>query len=378
MHSFHRALLALSMIATTPGALFSQTAPTGGAPAGRSKAQDSPPNRAELVQRGLAYYKTAQAPDGSFSAAAGPGVTAIAAAAMLQCGQPPDDPVVARALQYVQQHIRPDGGVYAEGSTHKNYETCIAIFAFAAANSDGRYNEAIKKAEAFLRLEQWDEGEGLAQGDLAFGGSGYGSHSRPDLSNTAFLIEALRTAGTSPEDPAIQRALAFVSRCQNLETAANTTQFAGKNPDGGFYYTIAAGGSSPAGNTEEGGLRSYGSMTYAGLKSMIYAGVDKQDDRVKAARQWIGENYTLAENPGMGTAGLYYYYHTFAKTLDALGDQTLTDAAGQKHDWRRDLVEALAASQQPDGSWINSNQRWLEADPNLVTGYSLLALSYCD
>ena len=27
--------------------------------------------------------------------------------------------------------------------------------------------------------------------------------------------------------------------------------------------------------------------------------------------------------------------------------------------------------------WINGNARWLEGDPNLVTGYGLLAISYC-
>ena len=37
----------------------------------------------------------------------------------------------------------------------------------------------------------------------------------------------------------------------------------------------------------DGGLRSYASMTYAGLKSMIYAGLDRDDPRVKAALTYI-------------------------------------------------------------------------------------------
>ena len=41
-------------------------------------------------------------------------------------------------------------------------------------------------------------------------------------------------------------------------------------------------------------------MTYAGLKSMIYAGVKHDDPRVKAAYEWIQKHYTLDENPGMG------------------------------------------------------------------------------
>ena len=340
----------------------------------QSSAQEA--DAAKLVERGVAYYKTAQAEDGSFTAEAGPGVTAIAVAALLKSGQPVDDPVVAKGLAYVTKNLHEDGGVYGEGSTHKNYETCIAMVAFEAANADGRYDDVLKKAAAFIKKEQWDDGEKLTEKDLAFGGAGYGGSSRPDLSNTAFLIDALQMVGTSPEDPAIQRALLFVSRCQNLETEHNTTEFASKIGDGGFYYTIAAGGSSQAGATEDGALRSYGSMTYAGLKSMIYAGVDKDDQRVKAAKDWIAKHYTLAENPGMAAAGLYYYYHTLAKTMKALGDDTLKDDAGKEHNWREELVATLAKSQQANGSWTNTNERWLEGDPNLVTGYVLLALSY--
>ena len=41
-------------------------------------------------------------------------------------------------------------------------------------------------------------------------------------------------------------------------------------------------------------------------------------------------------------------------------------------------VEELAKRQAADGSWVNSgSDRWMEGDPNLVTGYALLALSYC-
>lgn len=120
-------------------------------------------------------------------------------------------------------------------------------------------------------------------------------------------------------------------------------------------------------------------MTYAGLKSMIYAGVDKDDPRVKAAYEWITRHFTLDENPGMGAAGQYYYYHTFAKALAAIGNETITDASGNEHQWCQELVAKLAELQNDDGSWLNSeNERWFEADPNLVTGYALLALSYCD
>ncbi len=141
----------------------------------------------------------------------------------------------------------------------------------------------------------------------------------------------------------MQRALVFVSRCQNHESEYNATGFAAENPDGGFYYTCAAGGQSAAGKTPNGGLRSYDSMTYAGLKSMIYAGVGPEDPRVKAAFDWIKKYYDLQANPGMpqGNAGLYYYYHTFAKALDAMKLATIEDANGVKHDWRAELAAEL-------------------------------------
>ena len=118
-------------------------------------------------------------------------------------------------------------------------------------------------------------------------------------------------------------------------------------------------------------------MTYAGLKSMIYAGVNPNDPRIKAAVQWVQKHYDLSSNPGLGKAGLYYYYHTFAKALHAINQPLIEDTYGKKHDWRAELITELANRQQTDGSWVNENDRWLEGDRNLVTGYALLALAYC-
>jgi squalene-hopene/tetraprenyl-beta-curcumene cyclase len=331
----------------------------------------------QAVSRAVAYFEHAQADDGSFSAGSGPGITAIVASAMLRSGRTVNDPVVARALKYLEGHLHDDGGIYQEGSRYKNYETSLSMVCFQEANKDGRYNELLASGEKFVKAQQWDQDEGHEISSMSYGGAGYGSHERPDLSNTSFLVDALHAVGRGDDDPALQKALVFISRCQNLESEHNTTQFASKVNDGGFYYTIAAGGQSQAGPTPDGGLRSYGSMTYAGLKSMIYAGVKRDDPRVKAAYEWIRRHYTVDENPGMGAQGLYYYYHTFAKALDTIGDQQITDANGKSHDWRAELVQKLISTQKDDGSWINDNPRWLEGDPNLVTAYSLLALSYC-
>jgi len=281
-------------------------------------------------------------------------------------------------LKYLEGFVQPDGAVSLKDSMYRNYETSLALVCFAEANRGGRYDALIKNAEKFLKQNQWTETQGQDASSPSYGGAGYGKHKRPDLSNTQFFLEALKASGAGPDDEAVKRALVFVSRCQNLETEHNTTKFASKNPDGGCYYTCAAGGSSPAGETANGGLRSYGSMTYAGLKSMIYAGVKPDDPRVKAAVQWIGKHYDLQTNPGMGNDGLFYYYHTFAKTLSALDVNEFEEADGTKHDWRKELAEHLFSLQHENGSWLNPTDRWYEGNPNLVTAYALLALQYCD
>ena len=317
-----------------------------------------------------------QQPDGSFSPQSGPAITALVVKALVQNGTPARDPMVERGIEYILTFQQPDGGIYQQESAVANYETSIAMLALHACNAFHQYQEVIYKAEQFLTAIQWDESEGNVPADPEYGGAGYGRHERPDLSNTAFLIDALQEIGTGSDNAAIQRALIFVSRSQNLEGVHNTLPFATKNPDGGFYYTPANGGESQAGKTETGGLRSYGSMTYAGLKSMIYAGVSSDDPRVLAAMNWLRRNYTFKENPGLGEAGLYYYLHTAAKALDALGNDEFIDVEGVSHEWRKDLTAVILSTQQDNGSWVNDNPRWLEGDAHLVTSYALLALSY--
>ena len=328
-----------------------------------------------MERAGVAFLRQSQGADGSFSSQAGPGVTGLVAAALLSIGVPKNDAMVDKAIVYLLKTKRADGGLYAEGSRHANYETCLAIMALSKANEQGEYDGVLQAAQRFVKGEQWDEGEGLGPKDPAFGGAGYGSKSRPDLSNTSFFIEALRSTGVEESDPAIQRALAFVNRCQNLESPANDTPFASKLNDGGFYYTPAAGGDSMAGKDEAtGGLRSYASMTYAGLKSMLYAGVGPEDFRVKAATKFLKKNYSVTNNPGMGPAGLFYYLQTMSKALAMVGAETFESDSGARS-WRSDILEQLQKTQKVDGSWTNPEPRWMEGDPNLVTGYALLTLA---
>jgi squalene-hopene/tetraprenyl-beta-curcumene cyclase len=342
---------------------------------------DSAPDAKEVqavLNKAVAYLRAHQGDDGSFSPKlAGPGVTALVVASLVRSGVSPKDPLIQKSLTYLEKQVKPDGGIY--NKILANYTSSIAIMAFAEVNKDGKYDTVIKNAAAFLRKIQHDEPESLTS-DVKFGGFGYDAKSRPDASNSIFSVEALRTAGVSKDDPAIKKALQFLSRCQNLPGEHNDQPFAKKatkEDQGGLTYTPVEPDKSQY-KTDAGGLRSLGGMTYAGLKSFLHAGVSKDDPRVKAAVGWIRRNYTLAENPGMGKAGLYYYYHTFAKAMDALGEDPFVDAKGKKHSWRRELFLELKSRQQSEGNWVNQGERLFgEGDPNLATAFAVLALSYC-
>jgi squalene-hopene/tetraprenyl-beta-curcumene cyclase len=336
-----------------------------------------------VVDKAVKFLTGAQKDGGNFSAdprGGEPGLTALIAAALVRNSVAADNAVVARALKYLESKVKKDGGVYDQGLS--NYMTSLAIVTFKETNSGGKYDKIIDAAIKYVRSLQYDEG--LTEKDAKFGGAGYDkptAKGRPDLSNTQFMVEALLAGGMSKDDPTIKKALVFIGRSQNLKSEYNEQPFAGKATDddrGGFVYKLFDQDDEKSEKrTAAGGLRSERGMTYAGLKSFLYAGVSKDDPRVKAALAWVKKHYTLEQNPGSGQAGLYYYYHTFAKAMDALGDDVFVDAKDVKHDWRQDLFDALKKRQKENGSWVNDNTAFLEGMPELATAFALLALSYC-
>ena len=354
-----------------------------------AKAQDA-------IKRGIDYLRSTQTKGGFWSpkAEAAPtnepdkpspvaiAITALAAKGFIQNGvDSKSDEALAKAMSIILAAQRPDGS-FAEGGL-ANYMTSAVASALAAVGSTDTY-DALQKGLVWLQNSQWEQAEGLSPQQDWFGGAGYGNNSRPDMSNTQMMLDALYDAGLSPDEPAFQKALSFASRTQNLK-ATNSAPWAGN--DGGFIYTPANGGESMAseaagegryGEKIEAGqprlLRSYGSMTYAGFKSMLYAGLSPDDVRVRAAFDWLRSHWTFEENPGLGAQGLYYYYHTLARALYVAGQDEITDDKGVKHNWREELIDAIVERQTADGSWTNEADRWMEGDPALVTAYCVLAL----
>jgi len=323
--------------------------------------------------------------NGCWSDPENPALTALVLTALQRSPinyKPAEEETIQRGLQWLLQQQKEDGGFYSEGLA--TYNTSTAIMALLATE-DAQLTPVILKARAFLIGQQTDWGVSGSPDNAFDGGIGYGgTYKHSDMSNTHLALEALyhskRLAldDQEQEQPELDwsAALTFITRCQNL-TTTNDQNWASDTPSekGGFVYFP---GDSKAGikklKDQTTALRSYGSMSYAGLLSLIFADLRADDPRVKACLEWLAENYSIDENPGLGQQGLYYYYQAMAKSLAASGRDSLITSAGEEIDWRKALGTKLVSTQNSDGSWLNSTSRWWENDNILVTAYAVLAL----
>jgi squalene-hopene/tetraprenyl-beta-curcumene cyclase len=411
-----RTLVALSLVLSLPAS--GVLAQAGAATTPVVNRQDDWRSDARAMSaRGIDWLRTQQDPSGAWCVApdrpAFPAITALIAGAMIEQAaragvDPSTDPAIASAVKYILSKRQPDGGIYDK--LLPSYNTAICATTLARIDTP-EARDAVAKAADFLKNIQYSEGVVITdnpdQGQKVdpshpyYGGWGYGKHGRPDISNTAFAIEALHAAGVSEEDPAFKRALVFLKRLQ-MDGTINDMDYAKGSRQGGFIYAAGTNQNDPgsglsysAGQVEEtldngekvSRMRAYGSVTYQGFKSLIYAGLSREDPRVQAAMRWISDNYTVEENPGMGAAGQYYYYLAMARALDAVGAEFVNGpeisrefrANPDRADrpafrWGQDLTTKLRTLQSDDGSFRSLNPRWMEDNQVLITAYSVLAL----
>lgn len=344
--------------------------------------------------RGLAFLKSKQNPQtGQWGDAEPVAFTALAITSILLAPErrigDPLPPEVEKGVAFLMKNVQPDGGIYVKARA--NYNTSLALTALMLV-PDKKREPMLLAARRFIIGQQNDFDEKGKLDNPFDGGVGYGTPkpnnpAHADLSNTHFALEALYysqalladkgDAGKNEPQLNFAAAIQFVQNCQNRpETNKAPWVSADAKDAGGFIYSP---GETRGGETKTAdgrtALRSYGSISYAGMLSFIYAGLDKDDPRVKAVLQWITENYTLDENPGLGAQGMYYYFHTMSKALSIVGVDFLKTKKGKVIDWRADLAGKLLGLQQGDGSWANSEGRWMESDAMLTTSYILMALA---
>ncbi len=334
------------------------------------------------VARGLAWFQQNQATNGAWSKPMFPALTGLPLWAICGSGANDRQAMADKAVAFLLTCVQTNGGIYVDipcmkGGGMPNYNTAICMTALHATDRKD-LAPVILNARTFVGNSQ-HFGD-----DVYSGGFGYDrstGRAYTDLDNTTFALEAMRrTQDVEDLRPGSQKrvdvnwtaAVAYVSKLQN--TAANSSS----NDAGGFIYNpdTPQGG---MGTNAEGKvyLRSFGSITYAGLLSLIYANVSREDPRVISAVDFASRHWTLEENPGMGAQGLFFYYNVMARALTTANMGTIPRrAGGEPIAWRAELIRKLVALQRPDGSWGNPNNRFWENDTALVTSYCMLALEY--
>lgn len=281
-------------------------------------------------------------------------------------------PKVQKAADWLAGQQISDGSI-AVSPENQNYSTSLAVQALAGFNRE-KYAPVIAKAVAYIKGLQATAARKFDKDKhTTFGGFGYGSSLRTDLSNTFFALGALKSGGVADNDPVWADALVFIKRCQNSSEISDQ-KYAGE--DGGAMYLP---GDSPAGKEKDANgkevYKSMGSMTAAMLCSYLWSGQGQTEKPVELAAKWLQTNFSVKTNPGHqkgGQMALFYYYRALAMALTAYGRD---DFGG--HKWKDELGAELKGIQKPEGFWINEVARFSENDPVICTGYALHVLGLC-
>lgn len=337
------------------------------------------------AKKAAGYLIGQQNDDGTFGKAPSaqmPGLVGLALKGIAGSPDKPrmENPAVARAVKFLLSKQQPNGSIADPKFGLENYNTSVAIVALAALENP-QFKDVLEKAKKFVMSCQLDEELGYKPDEhpRAFGGFGYGSSKRADVSNTGFSLEALNALGVEKNSKAYQNAILFLKRSQDNDETNDVAEMKGGDNTGAFVY-LPSDSEFGKVKTRSGKMmpKPYGNMTYMAVKSLIYAGMKMDDAPMQAALKWIKNNYSADKQPGGdGNQGYFYYANVFAKAFTAAGIKELELADGKKVNWAKDLSEHLIKLQKPDGSFSNDAARWMESDPILATGYALDALNLC-
>lgn len=307
------------------------------------------------ISRGVAYLKRQQLEDGSWPALNSVpkgqeiGLTSLATLALLTAGESPDEPKVARALQYLAR-------VNAQ-QINKTYSVALQTMALAAAAPD-RYLDHIAGNAGWLLQAQVrpDVRAKRPAGSWTYD-SGQG---REDNSNSQYALLGLNAAAESGvRIPAPAWGLARWYWEQ------------GQSEDGGWGYRAGAQAKSTS------------TMTCAGLSSLALTGsrLSASAERLEGDRAldcgrtvvdpaldrgltWLTVNFHL----GQGQPWRFYYLYGLERAGRLTGQRYL----GQ-HDWYREGAEELVRIQDPVvGCWVGTGA---EGNRLVATSFALLFLA---
>jgi prenyltransferase beta subunit len=277
----------------------------------------------QAVEKGLAWLAAHQNADGSFGApnrgySAHSGITSLAGIAFMSAGNLPGrgkyGDNVRKAVEFILKNSQQSGLLAADASHGVMYSHGFATLFLGEVygmTGDDAVKEKLQKAVRLIEKCQNKEG-GWRYLPVPYDA---------DISVTICQIMGLRAArdaGIKVEKDVIDKAIAYVRRCQN--------------PDGGFSYT--------ANNFGGGGGGSAFERSAAGVASLYYAGVFEGNDLKR------GLDYIKQFQAGHGMTFSHPFYGNYYAA------QAMFLAGGQYwQDWYPAIRDELCNRQQPSGAW---------------------------
>ncbi|MGF1634481.1 MAG: DUF4159 domain-containing protein [Phycisphaerae bacterium] len=295
---------------------------------------------AVAIDRGVAFLRQTQQPDGSW----GPGMhaggrAALACLALINSGVGVDDPAVRRSVEFLIAQPLAD-------SQAAVYEVSLRL-AVMSLLPERLHRGQLQRDAEWLQRAMITVGANDGLYDYTASRQG-----RADYSNSQYGVLGMWYA-----------AEAGIEVNGGYWRRVEAGWRAGQNEDGGWGYTPTGG-------------RSYASMTAAAAATLLVTteygqAVETADLRrppsdtpLQGAMDWLGQNFSATSNTGLGNRWLHYMLFSYERVGEASGQVTFgqTDwfAAGSSH---------LVRTQQPDGGW-NS-----DLGATVDTAYALLFLS---
>jgi hypothetical protein len=314
------------------------------------------------IRGGIGYLISIQDRNGGWPGQ--PGTTALVTLALLTAGERANSPAVAKALSNLR-------GLTPEGQNN-TYAVALQTMAYAAADPNA-YQVAISHNVNWLEATQIRGAPGGMAGPIQvrrFAGTGAGSWAYPsgpmaqqgDNSNTQYALLGLLAgseAGIPVKRDVWASARHYWEQCQQQ--------------DGGWNYKPVRGPST-------------GSMTCAGLSSLIITGLKRYqghetlvgeniqhcgegeyDRKLQAAIDWMGQHFSVRENPNSGQMWRYYYLYGMERAGRLSGQRFFGT-----HDWYREGAQVLVDEQDKlSGAWSSGG----DSGPVVATSFALLFLA---
>lgn len=294
----------------------------------------------QSVDRGVQYLLGRQLLDGSWQNKQDTyrnGATALAIYALLSSGLDPRHPAILRGLEYLRTE-----------PSDRTYSTGCELMALAALDDPNVFAWMEERAEDLI---SWQENNG----QWAYPGGHW------DLSCTQFAVLGLRAAaqrGVEIPRKVWESAITGTLICQEQMSRKKIGEGAPF-----IYYPGHSSGWS-------------GTMTSAGISVLAIAKEQlgerlKRTDLVKVNASiesgllWLGQQFSLAHNPGRPGLSQYYYWLYGVERVGALLDIQMLG----NHDWYQEGASYLVEDQEADGQWSTP---WGERD--LATSFALLFL----